>query len=174
MKNKILIIFLLATILILVLLSSKLLDTNNYNDVLAIQNNINDYAFFADSRKSIEQANLFTEDATIEVYSNNEGKYSLSQTRIGKIDIKKGFETLKNFEETTHLNGQSNIAVYENKATNVSYCIAHHVFTENGKKVLLTMSIKYEDKLVKDDKDWLFSKRKLYIQWTDKKIMNQD
>ena len=77
------------------------------------------------------------------------------------------FEDLNRYEATTHFNGQSTIALEGDRATGESYCLAHHLFTDDGGRKLFVASLRYLDTFVKSDGSWLFTERKLYVDWTD-------
>ena len=49
-----------------------------------------------------------------------------------------------------------------------SYCIAHHVTTASDKRTLMIASIRYLDKFVKQNGQWLFAERKLMVDWTER------
>ena len=53
------------------------------------------------------------------------------------------------------------------RATGECYCIAHHLFTENGERKLMIAWLRYGDTFVKVDGAWLFAERKLYVDWTE-------
>ena len=59
------------------------------------------------------------------------------------------FEDLNRYEATTHFNGQSTIALDGDRATGESYCLAHHLFTEDGERKLMVASLRYLDTFVK-------------------------
>jgi hypothetical protein len=48
-----------------------------------------------------------------------------------------------------------------------SYCIAHHLFTEDGERKLMVAWLRYGDTFVKIDGTWLFAERSLYVDWTE-------
>ena len=66
-----------------------------------------------------------------------------------------------------HFNGQSTITLDGDRATGESYCIAHHLFTEDGERNLMIAWLRYHDTFVKQDNAWLFAGRNLYVDWTE-------
>jgi ketosteroid isomerase-like protein len=138
-------------------------------DRIAIRELIDQYAYAADRKQTQAQANLFTEDAVIEVHTGLD-KNKAMQILRRRSEIASGFgDSLKKFDTTMHFNGQSVIHVHGDQAVNESYALAHHFWMENGKRMLLVMGIRYEDTIVRKDGRWLFSRRKLTIDWTDKR-----
>jgi SnoaL-like domain len=77
------------------------------------------------------------------------------------------FDELKQYEATTHFMGQSTVALDGDHATGETYCIAHHVSSSEGTRTLFIASIRYYDVFVKVDGAWLFSERKILVDWTD-------
>jgi hypothetical protein len=48
-----------------------------------------------------------------------------------------------------------------------SYCLAHHVSVEGDEHTIMIAAIRYEDTFARLDGTWLFSERRLYVDWTD-------
>ncbi len=137
-------------------------------DRIGIQDLVNTYAYCADTRDAKKQSELFTENATVKVYT---AKDTVPQVLQGRGVLEKSFAILKQYEITTHFNGQNTAVINGDSATGEAYCLAHHIKTEDGKKTILIMSIRYHDKYVKQNGRWLFSERDLFIDWTDKRIL---
>jgi SnoaL-like domain len=55
-----------------------------------------------------------------------------------------------------------------NTATGETYCLAHHLWVENGQRLLMVMGIRYYDTFVRVDGQWFFAKRQLIFDWIDK------
>jgi hypothetical protein len=49
------------------------------------------------------------------------------------------------------------------RATGESYCIAHHLFSEEGERKLMVAWLRYRDTFVKVGNTWLFGERNLYV-----------
>ena len=54
-------------------------------------------------------------------------------------------------QATMHFNRQSTIALDGDRATGESYCIAHHLFTEDGERKLMVAWLRYGDTFVQVD-----------------------
>ena len=141
-------------------------------DRLAIKNLIDAYAHDADRRETEKQAALFTPDAILENVHTEPGKEKETTMLHGYKELVAGFATLKKFEMTMHVNGQSTIQIHGDTATGESYCLAHHIFTENGHRMLMIMGIRYYDTIVRINGHWLFAKRVLNFDWVDRKPLN--
>jgi len=50
-------------------------------------------------------------------------------------------------------------------ATGESYCLAHHIWVEDGQRVLMIMAIRYHDTFIRQDGRWLFVHRELITDW---------
>jgi hypothetical protein len=149
--------------------SSNEIMTKELTDRIAIVELINNYSRFADRREPQKQANLFIDNATIEIYHSEPRNNKPDTILHGKKEFIAGFETLKNYEVTMHFNGQSTIHITGDSATGEVYCLAHHLWTENGKRMLMVMGIRYYDIYVRRNNEWLFAKRKLIFDWIDKR-----
>jgi ketosteroid isomerase-like protein len=135
-------------------------------DRLAIRELFDAYAHCADRRDVEGQKALFTEDTDFLVFMEGEGT-APSQELSGREALTPVFEDLNRYEATTHFNGQSTIDLDGDIATGESYCLAHHLLTEDGERKLFVASLRYLDTFVKRDGGWLFAERKLYVDWTE-------
>jgi hypothetical protein len=137
-------------------------------DRLAIRELIDAYAHCADRRLAEEQKSLFTEDTHFVVYMNGQGSEP-SQVIDGRDGLTPVFEDLNRYQATQHFNGQSTIELNGDRATGESYCIAHHLYTEDGERKLMLAHLRYADTLVKQGGAWRFAERNLYVDWIETK-----
>jgi hypothetical protein len=135
-------------------------------DRVAIRELFDAYAHCADRRDSEGQKALFTEDTHFVVYMNGEGTEP-TQELNGREALTPVFADLNRYEATTHFNGQSTVALDGDRATGESYCLAHHLLTEDGKRTVMVASLRYIDTFAKSDGRWLFAERNLYVDWTE-------
>jgi ketosteroid isomerase-like protein len=135
-------------------------------DRLAIRALVDAYARCADRRDAHGQKALFTEDTHFVVYMEGQGS-APSQELNGREALTPVFENLNTYEATTHFNGQSTIQLDGDRATGESYCLAHHLYTDAGERMLMIASLRYHDAFVKLDGTWRFAERKLYVDWTE-------
>ncbi|KAL7909013.1 hypothetical protein GGI35DRAFT_493832 [Trichoderma velutinum] len=143
-------------------------------DRIAIRKVIDRYAHCADRRLADEQMSLFTEDTNFVVYLQGQGTEP-SQVVRKRQDLRPVFEFLVGYTHTTHFNGQSTIDIGPDgkTATGETYCIAYHLSEKNGQRQMYIASLRYEDTLTKgDDGTWLFSERKLYLDWSETRPSN--
>ena len=135
-------------------------------DRLAIRELVDAYAHCADRRDADGQKSLFTEDTHFVVYMGGQGSEP-TQVLDGREALTPVFDDLNRYQATMHFNGQSTIALDGDSATGESYCIAHHLFTENGERKLMVAWLRYGDTFVKSDGAWLVAERNLYVDWTE-------
>jgi hypothetical protein len=140
-------------------------------DRLAIRNLIDAYARCADRRDAEGQKALFTDDTRFVVHMDGQGSEP-TQVLDGRESLTPVFEDLNRFKATMHFNGQSTIALHPDRATGESYCIAHHLFTEDDERKLMVAWLRYHDTFVKVDDAWFFAERNLYVDWTETRVSN--
>src|SRR2546430_12715004 len=135
-------------------------------DRVAIRELVDAYAHCADRRDAEGQKALFTEDTRFAVYMDGEGSeptYILQ----GREALTPVFDDLNRYEATTHFNGQSTVTIDGNRATGASYTIAHHLFTEDGDRMIMVASLRYLDTFAKIDGSWYFAERNLILDWSE-------
>ena len=138
-------------------------------DRIAIKNLIDGYSHDADRREAEKQAGLFTPDGEIEVFQGEPGVNKATALIKGRKDLIVGFQTLKKYDITMHFNGQSTIQIKGDTATGETYCLAHHIWKENGQRMLMVMGIRYYDTFVRIGGRWYFARRQLIFDWIDKR-----
>ena len=141
-------------------------------DRLAIRELIEAYAHCADRRDAQGQMSLFTEDTHFVVYMNAKDPKP-SQELHSREALAPVFAELNIYEATTHFIGQSTINTLTNdRATGETYCLAHHVTVDSGKRHLMVASLRYLDSMVKIDGAWLFAERLLYVDWIETRALS--
>jgi ketosteroid isomerase-like protein len=141
-------------------------------DRLAIRELIEAYAHCADRRDANGQMALFTADTHFVVYMNARDPKP-SQELHSRESLAPVFAELNQYEATTHFVGQSTIfTLTEDRGTGEAYCLAHHVTIEGGKRRLMIASLRYLDTFVKVDGGWLFSERRLFVDWLENRELS--
>jgi hypothetical protein len=138
-------------------------------DRLAVRGLIDAWAHCADRRLPQQQAELFTEDGTISVHTGNPAPGEVVQQLRGHVEMAEAFTVLDTYDVTTHFTGQSVISFDGDRAVGETYCLAHHLWTDDGLRTLMIMSIRYLDTFARQDHQWRFADRTLVIDWTDKR-----
>lgn len=143
--------------------------TGDAADRLAIRGLVDAWAHCADRRMREEQAALFTADGKVIVYMGDPANSEPVQRLQGRAELAEALKVLETYDATTHFNGQSTITLDGDRATAETYCLAHHLWVEDGQRTLMVMSIRYFDRFVRQDGEWLFAERQLIADWTDKR-----
>ena len=134
-----------------------------------IRDLVDAWAHYADRRRPTEQAALFTADGTMSVYTGDPASTEPVQCLRGHAELAEAFKFLENYAVTTHFNGQTTVTLDGDQASGETYCLAHHIWTENGQRTLLVLSIRYLDTFVRQDGSWRFADRQLITDWTDQR-----
>jgi hypothetical protein len=141
-------------------------------DRLAIRELVEVYAHCADRRDAKGQMSLFTEDTHFVVFMNAKNP-TPSQELQSREALAPVFAELNKYDATTHFVGQSTIfSLTADRATGESYCLAHHVIVNDGKRRLMLASLRYLDTFVKIDGSWLFAERRLYVDWLEERALS--
>src|SRR3984893_13353315 len=136
-------------------------------DRLAIRELIEAYAHCADRRDAKDQMALFTEDTHFVVYMNANDP-TPSQELHSRETLAPVFAELNKYDATTHFLGQSTIfTLTGDRGTGETYCLAHHVTVDGGRRRLMVASLRYLDRFAKMDGAWLVAERRLYVDWLE-------
>jgi ketosteroid isomerase-like protein len=135
-------------------------------DRLAIRALIDAYAHCANRRDAEGQMALFTEETVFHVFMDSRASEATYVLR-GRAALAPVFAALKQYQATTYFNGQSTVDLHGDQATGETYCIAHYLTVDGENRTLMLASIRYLDQFVKMDGQWLFTERKLMVDWTD-------
>ncbi|OKJ13923.1 nuclear transport factor 2 family protein [Kitasatospora sp. CB01950] len=136
-------------------------------DRLAIRRLVDAYAHCADRRDAEGQLALFTEDSRFLVHLDATAAEP-TQELHGRAALAPVFADLDQYRATTHFNGQSTVALDGDRAEGETYCLAHHVSSgPDDERTIMIASIRYLDRFVKQDGDWLFAERRLLVDWTE-------
>jgi SnoaL-like protein len=141
-------------------------------DRLAIRELVEAYAHCADRRDANGQMLLFTEGTHFVVYMNAKDP-APSMDLHSREALAPVFADLNKYDATTHFVGQSTIfTLSADRATGETYCLAHHVTVDGGKRRLMLASLRYLDTFVKMDGAWLFAERRLYVDWMEERTLS--
>jgi len=140
-------------------------------DRLAIRELVEAYAHCADRRDAKGQMALFTPDTHFVVYMDSKDPKP-TQDLHSREALAPVFDDLNKYAATQHFVGQSTIlALTSNSATGEAYTMAHHLTINGGKRSLMVAALRYDDTFVKQDGNWLFAERKLYVDWIEERSL---
>jgi ketosteroid isomerase-like protein len=138
-------------------------------DRLAIRELVEAYAHCADRRDARGQMALFTEDTHFVVYMNAKDPKP-SQELHSRAALAPVFDDLNKYAATMHFVGQRTIlSLAGDRATGEAYTLAHHLTVDGAKRGLMIAALRYADAFVKKDGTWLFSERRLYVDWIEER-----
>ena len=141
-------------------------------DRLAIRELVEAYAHCADRRDAKGQMALFTEDTHFVVYMNAKDP-TPSQELHSREALAPVFADLNKYAATMHFVGQSTIlTLTSDRGTGETYCLAHHLTVDGGKRRLMIAALRYSDTFVKMDGAWLFAERRLYVDWLEERALS--
>jgi hypothetical protein len=146
--------------------SRSTLSPDEAADRLAIRELFDAYASCADRRDAEGQKALFTTDTRFAVYMEGPGT-DPSYVLEGREALSPVFDDLNRYEATMHFNGQSTVSIDRNRATGDSYTIAHHVFTEDGRRKMMVAWLRYLDVFSKIDDTWYIAERQIILEWSE-------
>jgi uncharacterized protein (TIGR02246 family) len=76
------------------------------------------------------------------------------------------------YQSTLHTVLNQTVTIDGDRAAGETYCIAYHLFRPEGEaQRRYDMAIRYQDGFVRQDGRWLFSGRKLIVDWTQTVIL---
>jgi hypothetical protein len=141
-------------------------------DRLAIRELVDAYAHAADRRDANGQMALFTADTHFVVHMDAKDP-TPSMELTSRDDLAPVFADLNKYDATTHFVGQSTLfTLTEDRAVGETYCLAHHVTIDGGRRRLMVASLRYLDTFVKANGAWLFAERRLYVDWQEDREMS--
>ena len=136
-------------------------------DRVAIRTLIDAWGHYADRRMADAQAALLVEDGVVTIYDGEPDGRDPVGVRNGRAELREALDVLNRYTHTTHLNGQSALSVRGDRAIGETYCMAHHLYDDEGQRKLLLMAIRYYDEFVRVDEAWRFASRILVIDWSE-------
>jgi hypothetical protein len=140
-------------------------------DRVAIRELIEAYAHCADRRDAQGQMSLFAVDTHFVVYLNAKDSQP-TQELSSREALAPVFAELNKYDATTHFLGQSTIfGLTADRGTGETYCLAHHVTVDDGKRRLMVASLRYFDTFAKVEGTWFFAERLLFVDWVDERAL---
>jgi ketosteroid isomerase-like protein len=139
---------------------------------LAIRELVEAYAHCADRRDAKGQMSLFTPDTHFVVYMNAKDPKP-AQELHSREALAPVFADLNKYAATMHFIGQSTIlSLTVDQGTGETYCLAHHLTVDGGKRQLMIAALRYYDTFAKIDGAWLFAERLLYVAWLEERPLS--
>ncbi len=125
-------------------------------DKMELKELVDTFSVYADKKDISAQVTLFTEDATVKTYVGGQ----LVAELIGRNQIRDSFtKFLDNFDTVYHCNGQQVVNINGDKATGTAYCLVTLIGDTEGKRVMRTQGVSYEDEYARVSNRWLIANR---------------
>ncbi len=141
-------------------------------DRLAIRELVEAYAHCADRRDAKSQMALFTADTHFVLYMGAKDPKP-SMELHAREQLAPVFDDLNKYAATMHFLGQTTIQTLTgDRGTGETYCMPHHLTIDGGSRRLMIAALRYDDTFVKTDGAWLFSERKLYVDWIEERPLS--
>lgn len=144
----------------------------NTADAVALRRLVDRYAMTVDAGDGPGFAELFEEDALLQVYYGPESAGPPAETR-GRDRLSAIPERLGRYDRTFHFVGNHVCSVDGDGATGQTYCLAHHVNQNPMGGTDYVMVICYDDTYRRGtDGCWRFARRRVLTQWTETRTIN--
>jgi ketosteroid isomerase-like protein len=139
-------------------------------DKAALRTLVDTFSILADRKDVAAQLLLFTDDATVDSFSDGKRGSSFK----GRKEIGDAFSAyLANFQTVYHINGQHTVELQGDRATGIYYCLVVLIGVENGKTIKNTSGVYYNDEYVRRGGKWLIAKRVSHFAWRDRQEIEQ-
>lgn len=133
-------------------------------DRAALKQLVDTFSNLADTKEIDAQVLLFTEDATVESWTD--GQQGSSYT--GRAELAEAFGGfLAQFSTVYHINGQQTVQIDGDSATGTAYCLVVLIREEDGKTIRRTSGVRYDDRYTRQDGKWLIAGRTSHFEWTN-------
>lgn len=131
---------------------------------LALKHVVDTFSNLADEKDVAAQMALFTPDAHINVVMDGKEVFELN----GRDDIERAFSGyLAQFSVVYHMNGQLTLDIDGDSARGIAYCQVTLIKEQNGQRIKQTSGVRYHDRYVLQDNQWLIAERLSNFMWTD-------
>ena len=141
-------------------------------DRLAIRELVEAYAHCADRRDADGQMSLFTANTHFVVYMDAKSP-TPSQVLHSRAALAPVFADLNRYDATMHFVGQTTVlSLEEDQGSGETYCMAHHLTLDGERRRLMVAALRYLDRFVKEDGAWLFSERRLHVDWVEDRALS--
>lgn len=139
-------------------------NSKELRDKIELKELVDVFSVLADKKDVETQVTLFTEDATVDSYIGN----TLVSSIKGRANLKQGFgDFLSLFDTVYHINGQQVVKINGDKATGTAYCQVVLIGMKDGRRVMTTQGVIYDDEYVREGGKWLIARRTSHFVWTD-------
>lgn len=129
-------------------------------DLLLLRQLVEQYARGADERDATRFADVFTDDAVLHT-----GRGVVR----GRDELVTVAPKLARYRATMHLVGNHYVDLADDgeTATGLAYCVASHVYEQDGVERVYVMHIRYHDSYRRVGDGWRIAERRLELLWDE-------
>lgn len=131
--------------------------SSSLEDRLALQELSARYARAVDRRDYAAFVALFAADAVL---------CGPGYAMQAHAEIERGIRLIEQYETTQHCVHNQLVELRGDAASGEVYCVARHVYTQQGVKRKLDMGVRYQDEYRRERGSWRFARRELVLDWT--------
>jgi SnoaL-like domain len=129
---------------------------------------VDTYAAALDDGDFERWASLFVAEGEFVGFPSQDESRSPAVDFRGREELVRGIaEVLDVYERTFHFVGNHICEVNGRLGTGETYCLAHHLFEENGEDMDRVLLLRYTDEYVRRPDGWRFRSRRAHTQWTE-------
>lgn len=137
------------------------MNSQTITDRLALKEVVDKFSNYADTKENDKQAQLFTEDAVVEVELGGKIVANLK----GRDQIQQVFSSSMAANQVVfHMNGQQTVEIDGDHAKGVAYS---YVTTGKDAQHLTHQGVCYQDEFEKIDGQWYIAKRHSEFMWSE-------
>ena len=139
--------------------------SNDATDRLELRQLAYRYARAADRRDYEAFREVFTSDGRVAGVPGDAFPGEPTFEMVGHEDICKGMRGLDRYDKTFHFVGNQLIDLDGDAATGETYCVAHHLYEQDGVRMNYTMFIRYQDRYRRTERGWRLAERLLNLDF---------
>lgn len=123
------------------------------------------YARAADRRDYEAFRSIFTEDGRVAGFPDPSTDHAPLYEMIGHDQICGGMQGLERYSTTFHTVHNQLVEIDGDAAHGETYCIAHHLYDQDGVQMNYTMFIRYQDRYQRTADGWRIRERLLFLDF---------
>jgi SnoaL-like domain len=140
-------------------------------DLLELRLLADRYAIAVDRRDKATLETLFVPGGGIDVYLAGR-EHPVARLR-GAAGMGLLADALEIYTDTMHVVSNFAPTIDEDHATAVTYCVAHHLYTDGAETFDERLFVVYDDAFVRTADGWRFTVRGVRRRWTEKQTAGQ-
>lgn len=140
-------------------------DAGGTGDALAFRELACRYARAADRRDYEAFREVFTDDGRVAGFAEGATGGEPLYEMVGHDAICAGMRGLERYSKTFHTVCNQLVDVDGDSASGETYCVAHHIYEQDGVRMNYTMFIRYQDTYFRTEAGWRLRERLLHLDF---------